>query len=127
MKFDFDSLIEGINAGGPVPIVEVQDLRSALLFFSEARAVLTRHYQDTLSQDPQQLSFFLEDLAIKCSPEANLLAVAIRGMLLEQILKLSTNVEEHETITEEIAKMPLQATDLKDLETVFLRLRKMMK
>jgi hypothetical protein len=126
MRFDFDSLIESLIAGEHVPIAEVQDLRAALLFFSDARAVLARHYEDAQSQDPQQLSFFLEDLAMRCSPAANLLAVVIRGMLLEQILKLSADVEEHETITGEIAKMPLLAADLKDPEGVFLRLRKMM-
>ena len=44
---NFESLIETLNAGEPVPTVEVKDIRAALLFFPEARAVMERHYENT--------------------------------------------------------------------------------
>jgi hypothetical protein len=103
-------------------------LRAALLFFVEARATMDRYYENAQTTNPQQLSFGLEDLATRCSPEAKagckLFAVAIRAMLLEEILKLSADREERETITEGIAKLPLLAAELRNPEAVLLRLRK---
>jgi hypothetical protein len=125
---DFESLVENLNAGEPVPTVDVKDIRAALLFFPDVRAVMERHYEKTQSTNPQQLSFFLEDLAIRCSPEVkaqgDLFAVVIRAMLLEEILKLSPDGEEHSAITEGIAKLPLLVAELKDPRAVLLRLRK---
>jgi hypothetical protein len=125
---DLESFVESLNTGEPVPTVEARDIRAALLFFVEARATMDRYYENTQAPNPQQLSFGLEDLATRCSPEAKgevkLFAVAIRAMLLEEILKLSADREERETITEGIAKLPLLAAELRNPEAVLLRLRK---
>jgi len=125
---DLESLVESLNAGEPVPTVEAMDIRAALLFFVETRAMIDRYYENAQTTNPQQLSFGLEDLATRCSPEAKgegkPFAVAIRAMLLEELLKLSADKEEYETITEGIAKLPLLAAELKNPEAVLLRLRK---
>jgi hypothetical protein len=126
---DLESLVESLNAGEPVPTVEARDLRAALLFFPQARAVMDQYFINTQTPNPQQLSFDLEELATRCSPEAKtegkLFAVVIRAMLVEELLKLSADKGEHETITEGIAKLPLLAAELKDPEAVLLRLCQM--
>src|SRR5215831_16369926 len=97
---DFGLLIESLNAGEPVPTAETKDLRAALLFFDETRSILAQHRKDIGSQDAPQVSFFLDDLAERCSPDANVLAVAIRAMLLEQMLKMTAHPEEQGIIAE---------------------------
>jgi hypothetical protein len=121
---DFGLLIESLNAGEPVPTVERQDLRAALLFFDETRSILARRHKDMGVQGAPEVSFFLEDLAERCSPDANVPAVAIRAMLLEQMLKMTADPEEQGIIAEEVATMPLRAADLGEPETVLSRLRK---
>jgi hypothetical protein len=94
------------------------------MFFDETRSILAQHRKDVGGQDAPQVSFFLEDLAERCGPDANVPAVAIRAMLLEQMRTMTADPEEQGIIAEEVATVPLRAADLREPEAVLSRLRK---
>lgn len=122
---DLDSLVEAYNAGVPIPEVGPKDLHEALRFSSEARAVLARHAPVQAEQGGA--SFFLEGLAERCSPDADVFSVFLRGCVLHEILKLDRiNIEQRgpdrdELIIRVMAKMPLVALEFKDPEAILRR------
>jgi hypothetical protein len=123
----FESFADSINAGAPIPEVDPSDLRAALQFFADLRA----HHagsDETQVAGPGEYSFLKDSLARRCTFGADVLAVVMRGLTLDAIVESGRadpghrQVDQDEVVVQAMAKMPVVAGELRDLDTIRRRL-----
>lgn len=120
---DLPLLVERYNAGEPIPPVHRDDIRAALQLLNEVHEIVQRAREGAV---PVQRApgFVLEDLAERCRPGAEIFAVAIRGVLVEAILREDLNVEpsKREVLIDAAATASLFASDLGGMDSLRRRL-----
>ncbi|MPZ21304.1 MAG: hypothetical protein GEV06_25910 [Luteitalea sp.] len=121
---NLESLVKELNAGESIAEVEPGDVRSAAAFFAELRSHPNHDQIVSTSTSEKGYSFMINGLAKRCSPGANVLAVAIRGIVLEAMAEdysrdsaLHSRIDENELV-ESVARLPLVAADLRDPDEI---------
>jgi hypothetical protein len=114
-RTDFASLIEGFNAGEPIPPVDPNDLSAALGLFTVLRA-----HAAGVGLPDRGYSFMRHDLAERCSPGADAVAASVRGFVLDAVLQRTAQGEQpdEQSVIRAIATVPLHAADLADLDRI---------
>lgn len=108
--------IEQINKGESIAVVSSGDLKAAREFFTDLR-------EKVPSAVSSRTGFLLNELAVRCGEHADVLAVAIRALILDQIVDLPSRGKDGrplsiERLTDLVAKAPLTADDLPNPERI---------
>jgi hypothetical protein len=132
MAHYFETRVDAINSGAPIPPIEPGDLRAALLFFSDVRSVLGRDTISGAEAGPlRDLGCLWDDLAARCSAGADVFSIGVRASLADVILQLAhanpdgSGSADDNSIIQAVATMPLIGSDLKDPTAILLRLEEM--
>jgi hypothetical protein len=123
-ELDLGKLVDGLNAGAAIPAVAPEDLRAAVTFFSEVR----KRFREGGIHEERELGFFVEDLAAKCSMGADVMAAAIRAVIVElAFARIGGDNEplDEVLINRTLAEIPLTGCDLRTPDAIVERVQKL--
>jgi hypothetical protein len=129
----FSDWTERFQPSGLIPSVDSEDLTAALSLFVEARSLLSGSFVGAKVGSPElPLSFRLEDLAERCSPGSDALALAVRGLVLTGVLEIDhakasmRDSRRDDAILKAVSVVPLSLAQLEEPEAILKRIEGML-